>query len=118
MALADLRAAGLVRHLGLSAVRADQLAEAQAIAPAVCVQNAYGLGFRPQSDDLLRVCGEQGIAFVPYFALAGDGREGGRAGDAGDHPEVLAVARFHGASAAQVRLAWRLRRKPQPGPRR
>lgn len=111
-ALADLRAAGLIRHLGLSAVRADQLAEARAIAPVVCVQNAYGLGFRPESDDLLRVCGEQGIAFVPYFALAGEGREAGRGDDGGDHAEVLAVARAHGVSAAQVRLAWILGRGP------
>lgn len=109
-ALADLRTAGLIRHLGLSAVRADQLAEAQTITPVVCVQNAYGLGFRPESDDLIRVCGEQGIAFVPYFAIAAQGREAGVI--TSEHDEVRAVARAHGVSTAQVRLAWILQRGP------
>jgi pyridoxine 4-dehydrogenase len=44
------------------------------------VQNAYGLGHRPQQDDFLRACGEQGVAFVPFFAIAGAGREAGRSG--------------------------------------
>ena len=46
-ALAALRAAGLIRHLGISGISAQQLAEAQAIAPVVCVQNRYGLEARP-----------------------------------------------------------------------
>jgi pyridoxine 4-dehydrogenase len=110
-ALADLRAAGLIRHLGISAVRPDRLAEAQAIAPVVCVQNMYGLGVRPGQDAFLRACGEQGIAFVPFYAIAGTGRAAGAGGTA-DEEEVLAVARAHGASAAQVRLAWTLHQGP------
>lgn len=110
-ALADLREAGLIRHLGVSNVSAEQLAEAQAIAPVVCVQNRYGIeGRRPGSDDLVQTCGEQGIAFVPYFAIAGEGREGGASSVDGD--EVLAIARAHGATAAQVRLAWTLQQGP------
>ncbi|MFD9793133.1 aldo/keto reductase [Streptomyces sp. NPDC059070] len=109
-ALAELREAGLIRHLGLSNIGPEHLAEAQAIAPVVCVQNRYGLASRPdRSGDLLRICGEQGIAFVPFFAIAGEGREGGAAPDgAGDDDAVLAVARAHGATPAQVRLAWTL----------
>ncbi|MEV6525093.1 aldo/keto reductase [Longispora sp. NPDC051575] len=107
-ALADLRAAGLIRHLGLSNVRPAHLAEARAIAPVVCVQNAYGIGSPPEQDDLLRLCGEQGIAYVPFYAIAGAGRTAGASGS--DSPEVLAVARTHGASAAQVRIAWTLSR--------
>lgn len=110
-ALADLRDAGLIRHLGISNVRPKQLAEAQAIAPIVCVQNRYGIGARhADADEFLRSCGEQGIAFVPFFAIAGEGREAGPSGT--DSDEILAVARAHDATAAQVRLAWTLHRGP------
>ncbi|MGJ6963709.1 aldo/keto reductase [Streptosporangium sp. G11] len=109
-ALAELRDAGLIRHLGISNVRPKHLAEALAIAPVVCVQNRYGLGASPERHEFLRACGERGIAFVPFFAIAGDGREAGASGAEND--EVLAVARAHGATAAQVRLAWTLLRGP------
>jgi pyridoxine 4-dehydrogenase len=109
-ALAQLRDAGLIRHLGISNVRPEHLAEAQAIAPVVCVQNQYGIGVRPEQDEFLRICGEQGVAFVPFYAIAGAGREAGASG--ADSDKVLAVARAHGASAAQVRLAWTLHRGP------
>ncbi|MEV4313395.1 oxidoreductase [Actinocrispum sp. NPDC049592] len=69
-ALADLRQQGLIRHLGLSTVNADQLAEAQSIAPVACVQNFYNIANR-QDDDLLDSTARQGIAFVPYFPLGG-----------------------------------------------
>ncbi|MBW8738912.1 MAG: aldo/keto reductase [Streptomyces turgidiscabies] len=106
-ALADLRAAGLIRHLGISGVEPKHLAEAQAIAPVVCVQNRYALDRPdPEGDELLRLCGESGIAFVPFFAVAGGGGARGAADAHGD--AVLAVARAHGASPAQVRLAWSL----------
>jgi pyridoxine 4-dehydrogenase len=110
-ALADLVEAGLIRHLGVSNVRARQLAEAQAIAPVVCVQNRYGLDDRrPEQDDLLELCGRQGIAFVPFFAMAGAGAEAGATGTNDD--EILAVARAHDATPSQVRLAWTLHRGP------
>ncbi|WP_411103302.1 oxidoreductase [Streptomyces sp. cmx-4-9] len=109
-ALAELRQAGLIRHLGLSNIEPHHLAEAQAIAPVVCVQNMYGIGVRPDDDPFVRSCGEQGIAFVPFYSIAGTGRQAGALG--GDSPVVLSVARAHGASAAQVRLAWTLQRGP------
>ncbi|MFF4948595.1 oxidoreductase [Streptomyces chattanoogensis] len=109
-ALAELRDAGLVRHLGISNVNPAQLAEARAIAPVVCVQNQYGIGVRPDHDAFVRTCGEQGVAFVPFYAIAGSGREAGAGAD--DAPEILAVARAHGASPAQVRIAWTLQRGP------
>jgi pyridoxine 4-dehydrogenase len=113
-ALADLRAAGLVRHLGVSSVGVEQLAEATAIAPVVCVQNRFGLGVGHEPDGVLRACGEQGIAFVPYFAIAGEGGARGAAAraDGGAEGEVDAVARAHGATPAQVRLAWTLHQGP------
>ena len=108
--LAELRDAGLIRHLGLSNIRPHLLAEAQAIAPAVCVQNPYGLDYRRVQDDFVRSCGEQGVAFVPFFAIAGSGREAGFR-DA-ESPAVRAVAHAHGATPAQVRLAWTLHQGP------
>ncbi|MFJ3307094.1 aldo/keto reductase [Streptomyces sp. NPDC086549] len=110
-ALAELREAGLIRHLGISAVGPAHLAEALAIAPVVCVQNRYAIDRPdPVDDEMLRLCGERGIAFVPFFAVAG---AGGPRGATEDHDDaVLAVAREHGASPAQVRLAWTLHQGP------
>lgn len=108
--MAELRDAGLIRNLGISTVRPDHLAEAQTIAPVVCVQNSYGIGMRREDDEFVRACGEQGVAFVPYFAIVGTGREAGATGT--DHDEIIAVAHEHGATAAQIRLAWTLHRGP------
>src|SRR5579859_3740780 len=69
-ALAELRQEGLIRHLGLSAVNARQIAAAQAIAPVVCVQNYYSIGSRTD-DDLIDSLAAQGIAYVPYSPLSG-----------------------------------------------
>ena len=115
--LAGLRYAVLIRHLGISNARPEHLAEALAIAPVVCVQNVYGIGASADKRDFLRSCGEQGVAFVPFFAIAGAAGAGGASaaagasgpsGASGENGEVLAVARAHGATAAQVRLAWTL----------
>ncbi|WP_326836086.1 aldo/keto reductase [Amycolatopsis rhabdoformis] len=108
--LAELRTAGLIRHLGISNARPEHLAQARAVAPVVCVQNAYGLGYRPGQDEFVAECGAAGVAFVPFFAIAGAGREAGTGGP--DHDEVLAVAREHEATPVQVRLAWALHRGP------
>jgi pyridoxine 4-dehydrogenase len=110
-ALAELREAGLIRHLGISAVEPRHLAEAQAIAPVVSVQNRYAVDRPyPAADELLRLCGEQGIAFVPFYTVAGEAGEQG-ATTAHDE-EVLAVARAHAASPTQVRIAWTLHQGP------
>lgn len=109
-ALADLRKEGLIRHLGLSNAWPDQIVEARAIAPVVCVQNRYGIGERrADSEDILRTCGELGIAFVPFYAIAAGGREAG-ADLTVEHEVLLDIARAHDASPAQVRLAWTLGR--------
>ncbi|MER8041935.1 aldo/keto reductase [Streptomyces sp. NPDC094032] len=110
-ALAELREAGLIRHLGVSNVTPEQLEEARGIAPVVCVQNMYGIGVRPEYAEFVRHCGEQGIAFVPFYSIAGAGREGG-ATAASEPAAILAVAREHGATPAQVRLAWTLHQGP------
>lgn len=108
--LSELRDAGLVRHLGISNVTSAQLAEARSIAPVVCVQNAYSVDAPDTEQQLLRECGALGIAFVPFFAIAGGRREEGAS--TADDEAVLAVARAHGVSPAQVLLAWTLGQGP------
>ncbi|MFD5143507.1 aldo/keto reductase [Streptomyces sp. NPDC058401] len=109
-ALAQLREAGLIRHLGLSNVRPHHLAEARSIAPVVCVQNMYGIGASPEQKEFLEICGEQDIAFVPFYSIAGTGRTAGAT--TGPSEEVHAVARAHGVSPAQILLAWTLHQGP------
>ncbi|MET7569603.1 aldo/keto reductase [Streptomyces sp. NPDC005492] len=109
-ALAELREAGLIRHLGLSNIRPHHLVEAQAIAPVVCVQNMHGIGASAEQKTFLRSCGEQGVAFVPFYSIAGIGRTAGAS--TGDSDEVNAIARAHAVSTAQVRLAWTLHQGP------
>lgn len=102
-ALAELRAQGLIRHLGLSTVNAGQLAEAQAIAPVVCVQNFYNVA-RREDDALVDLTARQGIAFVPYFPLGGF--------QPLQSDALGTVAARLGASPQAVALAWLLRRSP------
>ena len=68
--LVELRQQGLIRHLGLSTVSLDQLAEAQQIAPVACVQNFYNIANRADTA-VLAATAEQHIAYVPYFPLGG-----------------------------------------------
>ncbi|MFJ4626252.1 oxidoreductase [Streptomyces sp. NPDC088847] len=100
-ALAELREAGLIRHLGLSTVCAAQLTEAQAIAPVVTVQNLYNLANR-QDDALVERCAAENIAFAAYFPLGGFTPLQSRT--------LSDVADRLGASPQQVALAWLLQR--------
>jgi pyridoxine 4-dehydrogenase len=102
-ALAELRQQGLIRHLGVSTVTADQLAEAQSIAPVVCVQNLYNVA-RRGDDHLVDLTAAQGIAFVPYFPLGGMSPLQSDA--------LRTVADRLGATPLAVALAWLLRRSP------
>ena len=110
-ALAELRDAGLIRHLGVSNVTVTHLEEALAIAPVVCVQNRYALDQR-EHEPVLLACVERSIAFVPYFSLigTGDARQAGLGRT--DPPGLAVVARRLGATPAQVRLAWTLHHAP------
>lgn len=101
--LAELREQGLIRHLGLSTVNAEQLAEAQQIAPVVCVQNFYNLAHRVD-DELVDLTAEQGIAFVPYFPLGGFSPLQSAALDV--------VAKRLDATPLSVAQAWLLQRSP------
>jgi len=101
--LVDLQKEGLIRHLGVSTVTAEQVAEAQAIAPIVCVQNLYNVAHRAD-DGLIDSLAEQGIAYVPYFPLGGFSPLQSVA--------LSAVAARSGASPLSVALAWLLQRSP------
>jgi len=65
-----MRAEGLIKHLGISTASAEQIAEAQSVAPVVCVQNFYNVANR-DDDDLIDSLAKEGIAYVPYFPLGG-----------------------------------------------
>jgi aryl-alcohol dehydrogenase-like predicted oxidoreductase len=102
-ALAELQHEGLIRHLGLSTVTAEQIAEAESIAPVVCVQNFYNIAHRAD-DPLIDSLAARGIAYVPYFPL------GGFSPLQSDTLTTVA-GRLHSAPMA-VALAWLLRRSP------
>jgi aryl-alcohol dehydrogenase-like predicted oxidoreductase len=101
--LVELQQQGLIRHLGVSNATAQQVAEAQAISPIVCVQNLYNLAHR-HDDELLDRLAEQGIAYVPFFPLGGFSPLQSSA--------LSAVAARLDATPMAVALAWLLRRSP------
>lgn len=102
-ALVELQRQGLIRHLGVSNATAEQVAEAQAIAPIVCVQNMYNLAHR-QDDELIDELAEKGIAYVPFFPLGGFTPLQSTA--------LSAVATRLDATPFSVALTWLLRRSP------
>jgi pyridoxine 4-dehydrogenase len=101
--LAELKQEGLVKHLGISTVTAEQVAEAQAIAPIVTVQNFYNIANR-QDDALIESLAAQGIAYVPYFPLGGFTPL--------QSDTLTRVAKRLESSPMSVALAWLLQRSP------
>jgi len=100
-ALVELQQEGLIKHLGLSTVSAEQIEEAQSIAPVVCVQNLYNIANRGD-DELIDSLAAQGIAYVPYFPLGGfSPLQSGT---------LASVADRLGATPMAVALAWLLHR--------
>ncbi|MFJ4206690.1 aldo/keto reductase family oxidoreductase [Streptomyces sviceus] len=101
--LVELQQEGLIRHLGVSNTTAEQVAEAQAIAPIVCVQNMYNLAYR-QDDELIDDLAAKGIAYVPFFPLGGFTPLQSAA--------LTAVSARLDATPMSVALAWLLQRSP------
>ena len=101
--LAEMQQQGLIKHLGVSTVNAAQIAEAQSIAPVVCVQNFYNIAHR-QDDSLIDSLAEQGIAYVPYFPLGGFSPL--------QSDTLSSVAARLDATPMAVALAWLLQRSP------
>jgi aryl-alcohol dehydrogenase-like predicted oxidoreductase len=94
---------GLVAHVGISTVNADQLKVARDIAPIVCVQNEYNL-VRRGDDALIDALADDGIAYVPYFPLGGFSPL--------QDAELSRVAEEAGETPQSVALAWLLQRSP------
>ncbi|MEH3157356.1 MAG: aldo/keto reductase family oxidoreductase [Gordonia paraffinivorans] len=101
--LAELQKAGDIRHIGVSNVTAEQLAEAQGIAEIVCVQNYYNLVHRAD-DALVDSTADQGIAFVPFFPLGGFSPL--------QSDKLSDIATRLDATPLAVALAWLLHRSP------
>lgn len=102
-AVAEMQQEGLIKHIGISTVDADQIAEAQTIAPIVCVQNFYNIANR-DDDAVVDSLAEQGIAYVPYFPLGGfSPLQSGTLGRVAARLETTTMA---------VALAWLLQRSP------
>ncbi len=102
-ALAELQQRGLIRHLGLSNATASQVAQAQRLAPVVCVQNQFNLAHRAD-DAFVDALATQGIAYVPFFPLGGFSPL--------QSQTLSDVAERLGVTPMQVALAWLLARAP------
>jgi pyridoxine 4-dehydrogenase len=99
-ALAELQQDEKIRHIGLCNVDSEQLERARGVAPVVSVQNRYNVADR-RAEEVLETCEQDGLGFLPWFPLAtGDLAEPGG--------QLDEVARSHGATPAQVALAWLL----------
>jgi pyridoxine 4-dehydrogenase len=101
--LADLQRQGLIRHIGISNATAAQIAQAQTIAPIVCVQNNYNLAHR-DDDALIDDLADRGIAYVPFFPLGGFTPL--------QSSVLTSVAERLRSTPMQVALAWLLHRSP------
>jgi aryl-alcohol dehydrogenase-like predicted oxidoreductase len=101
--LAELQQQGLIRHLGVSNVTPQQFAEAQSIAPVVCVQNHYNVVHR-DDDPMIDALAREGVAYVPFFPLGGFTPLQSAA--------LETVARRLETTPMEVALAWLLQRSP------
>jgi len=117
--LQDMRAAGLVRHIGLSEVDVTQIDHARRFFPVVSVQNQYNVADRLW-DDVLGYCTRERIAFIPWHPLgAGSLARHGASlalrrllGRGSSPPAISDVGRRHRATPSQVAIAWLLQRSP------
>jgi pyridoxine 4-dehydrogenase len=96
----EYRDGGKIRHVGVSQLGIEEIERARAVVPITAVQNRYNLSDRTY-DEVVDYCAGEGIVFVPFFPLRGDG---GRV--------LVEIAERHGATPEQITLAWLLRRSP------
>jgi aryl-alcohol dehydrogenase-like predicted oxidoreductase len=99
-AIKQYRDRGQIRHVGISEVSIDEIERARSVVPIAAVQNHYNLSER-KHEAVVDHCAREGIVFVPFFPLRG---EGGAA--------LAEIAARHGATPPQITLAWLLRRSP------
>ena len=143
--MGELMAEGKILHWGVSEASADEIRRAHAVTPLTAVQSRYAMIYREhERDDVLATCEELGIGYVAYsplgngFLSAAYGKDSTfeqgvdfRSHIAAFRPEemdrslplsnlVRAIAEAHGATSAQVALAWDMRKPfvvPIPGTR-
>ncbi len=96
----EYRDEGKIRHVGVSEAGVEQIERAREVVPIVAVQNRYNLSER-HHDEVVDYSAREGLVFVPFFPLRGDGG-----------PALAELADAHRATAAQIALAWLLRRSP------
>jgi pyridoxine 4-dehydrogenase len=102
--IAKLQKEGKIRHVGLSEVKPQEIDQARKVIEIVSVQNQYNLGDR-QHEDVVEYCTQHGIGFIPWFPVAA-----GKLAQPGG--KLDAAAKKHGATVAQLSLAWLLHRSP------
>lgn len=102
-ALVELQREGKIRHIGISQVSPAEYEQCRAFATIVSIQNLFNVEDR-SAEDVLRACERDGLAFLPWFPLGGEGSP--------EHDAIARVAAAHGASPIQVALAWLLARSP------
>src|ERR1700732_5356235 len=103
-AIAKLQQEGKIRHVGLSEVKPAEIDRARKVIEIVSVQNLYNLGDR-QHEDVLQYCERHHLAFIPWFPVAA-----GKLAQPGG--KLDAIAKRHGATVAQLSIAWLLHRSP------
>lgn len=102
--IAKLQKQGKIRHVGLSEVKPHEIDRARKVINIVSVQNQYNLSDR-QHEDVLQYCEKHGLAFIPWFPVAS-----GKLATPGGKLDEL--AKRHGATVAQLSVAWLLHRSP------
>ncbi len=100
----DLQAEGKIKHVGLSNISVEQLQTAMGMGQITSVQNSYSVLNRV-SEDVLKVCEENSIAFIPYFPM------GGNAGGL-NQQTIDEIAKKHDVTSRQIGLAWLLQHSP------
>jgi pyridoxine 4-dehydrogenase len=99
-AIKEYQDGGKIQHVGISEVNIDQVERARRVVPIAVVQNHYNLSER-KHEEVVDYCAGEGIVFIPFFPLRGDGG-----------PTLTGIAARHGATRQQITLAWLLRRSP------
>jgi pyridoxine 4-dehydrogenase len=102
--IAKLQQQGKIRHIGLSEVKPAEIDRARQVVDIVSVQNRYNVGDR-EHEDVLEYCEEHGLAFIPWYPVAA-----GKLAQPGGKLDT--IAKRHGATVAQLSIAWLLYRSP------
>ena len=102
-ALKEAQSAGKIRHIGLSEVSPEQIAQARKIVPIVTVQNRYNVNDR-KWENTLTYCEKEKLGFMPWAPVGGT--RGLR------EPALEDVAKAHNATVYQIALAWLIHRSP------